>query len=120
MSDVYREWPGIFPIVGLLDGLLFKPGLFDNTPLRNFLANILKHHTVVRNASVGATDLDGGFLQRFYSLELDSVDDMINAVVSSASIEVFFPHADWNNSSYGDGGLMTLIDMEGAIEHCVN
>jgi len=97
-----------------------KPGLFDTTPLRDYLTGILNEHEVVRNISVGATDLDGGFLQRFYSLELDSKQDMVNAVLSSASIEIMFPHNDWNNSSYGDGGLKSMVDIIGAIEHCIN
>lgn len=45
---------------------------------------------------------------------------MINAVISSSAIEIMFPHNDWNNSSYGDGGLMSMIDIEASIEHCVN
>jgi len=54
--------------MGLMKGLLYKPGLFDSSPLRKFLDEKLKERKVVRNISVGATDLDGGFLQRFYSL----------------------------------------------------
>lgn len=61
-EDVYRDWIGWFPIMGLYEGVLNKPGLFDNTPLKNYLADILKTHDVVRNISVGATDMNANFL----------------------------------------------------------
>lgn len=46
-------------------------------------------------------------------------DDIVKAVVSSAAVPVAFPPSNWNNSTYSDGGLMHMVDIEGAIEHCI-
>jgi len=74
-GDVYRDWVGWFPIMGLLDGILNKPGLFDNQPLKNYLFDIFLTHKVEKNFSAGATDMNNNGLHRFHALDLTSKDD---------------------------------------------
>jgi len=31
-DDVYKNWP-----LGILDGLLYQPGIYDTTPLKDFV-----------------------------------------------------------------------------------
>jgi len=64
--------------------------------------------------------MDQGKLTRFYSLDLDNNEDIVNAVLSSSAVPSVFPHIDWNDATYSDGGLMTSIDFRGAVEGCID
>jgi len=75
---------------------------------------------MVRNITVGAADMDNNEYVRWRTSDLPTVEDQINAVISSSAIPMFFPHNDWNNASYSDGGTMNLLDIEGGIDMCVD
>jgi len=80
----------------------------------------LGEYAVVRNVTIGASDMNKAAFKRWKTSDLPTVDDQINAVLSSSAIPMFFPHNDWDNSSYSDGGLMHMIDLQGGIEHCLD
>ena len=68
---------------------LMGEGLYDDTPLLNFVTKIYKKHgsTVKRALSMGTVDLNSGNFIVFN----ETVSDPPKAVVSSSSIELMFP-----------------------------
>jgi len=107
-SSVYQNWPG-----GLVEGLLFEYGLFDTTPLKNYLrARYVKG--INRNITVGATNFNDGKFYQFSETE----KDILEGIVCSASPPLFFPHQRYKGSVYADGGCLVNLDYFGAVNRC--
>ena len=58
-SSIYQNWPG-----GIVDGLLFRPALYDTTPLKNTVSKYITK-APLRNIIVGATNLNSGEYKNF-------------------------------------------------------
>lgn len=83
-TDVYTTWtPG-----GLMQGLLYEKGLFNNTPLFNFLNSHLTEPPQ-RWLNIGATNIQTAELVRFN--ETLSKEETVQAVLCSASVPGIFP-----------------------------
>lgn len=110
-SDIYVEWKG-----GLIDGLLFQKGIYDNAPSQQ-LGKIWMKHGPVRNVTVGSTNLDIGILQNFNeSIGLAIID----AIIASGSVPFFFPPHDFEGYTWADGGCIINLDVFSAIERCLD
>ena len=55
-AKVYRDWPDIDP----LHGLLYEAGYFDNSPLEKTLLDYKKGRTVMKPAIVSSNDAHSG------------------------------------------------------------
>jgi predicted patatin/cPLA2 family phospholipase len=111
-SDVFVKWPG-----GILDGLFKQRGLFDSTPLKNFIANMLETRGGIkdRKVVVGATDLNLGTLQTWNETD----PEFAIGTLASASIPGAFPFVSTRGSQFGDGGVINSINVLSAIERCL-
>ena len=107
-----------------LDGLLFKPGMVDNSPLLNFLETtvIAAHTDFGRKVTIGTVNINDGTFHKF-TQDNTSYTDMAKAAFSSASIPTVFPPYSWtdeegNQRLFVDGSTATNINVEDAISEC--
>ena len=108
-SSIFVEWKG-----GLIDGLLFQRGLYDNSPAVNLSRTWI--NTPVRNITVGSTNLDLGILQNFNESVGLAIRD---AIIASGSLPGFFPPHDFEGYTWADGGCITNLYVFSAIERCL-
>jgi predicted acylesterase/phospholipase RssA len=105
---------------------LFKSGLFDTTPLDNFIAenlNITSLRNSGRHLKVGATCLDTGSFSTFKNLgkfEIfnETSKDIHKAVLASAAVPGVFPLVKINGKDYVDGGAVYLTPIKSALVKC--
>ena len=108
-SSIYVQWPG-----GLAQGVLLEPGLYDTTPLRNFVNSRLTKPPQ-RKVTVGATNLNTGTFDNFD----ESVGSQFNlAVLSSGAPPFIFPFIPFQGTNYADGGCLINLDVFQAISRC--
>mmetsp|Transcript_7391 Transcript_7391/g.8917 ORF Transcript_7391/g.8917 Transcript_7391/m.8917 type:complete len:215 (+) Transcript_7391:1-645(+) len=113
-SDIWVEWP-----LGVASGALLMPGAVDNGPLLHFLQEIVSTFDGVKRRFVmGSVNVDTTEYVQFTqdNIELWEIPD---AAVSSASIPFVFPHHDWRMGNFMDGGTVYNVNLEGAIQSCV-
>lgn len=113
-SDIYISWP-----FGLLEGVFFEEGLWDNSPQKDFLANTFAEFTakkLYRKININTVDFDTGEVYKYN--ETMPFDKIPKAVVSSTSMPFAFPHTRLDNHTFVDGGTVWNIDLSGAIERC--
>ncbi len=113
-KDIYQNW-----FAGPLEGLVFKTGLFDTTPLRNIIKETVKDQTLKRKFVCGATNFDNGFYDTWDEEKLFK-EDYEGAIVSSASVPVIFPVTPFDNNFYMDGGVKLSVDIASGINKCLN
>ena len=114
-SDVWKSW-----YLTPLDGLLFKAGMVDNSPLLAFLQStvIAGHTDFGRRITVGTVNINDGSFNKFDQTNT-SYADMAKAAFSSASIPTVFPPYNWEGKGlFVDGSTATNINVEDAITQC--
>jgi len=102
------DWKG-----GVVEGLTFRSGLYNDEPLRKTIA---KYWTgVKRNITVGTTNIANGEFVNFN----ETIGDLIQqASICSSSIPGFFPMQNWMGGNFVDGGVIYGNDIGEAIERC--
>lgn len=113
-SDIYTSWP-----LGMIQGLFFKEGLWDNASELTFLAGkfeAFKEKGIQRRVNIVTVDFDTGEMYRY--TENTPVEDIPAAVVASTSMPFAFPHTYLDGHTFVDGGTVWNIDLSGAIERC--
>ena len=109
-SDIYVEWGG-----GLIDGLLFQRGLYNNAPVIE-LGKKWITAAPRRNITIGSTNLDLGIFQNFdESLGMAIID----GIIASGSIPFFFPPHDFLGYAWADGGCIINLDVFSAVTRCL-
>jgi len=110
-SSIFVEWEG-----GLVDGLLFQRGAFDNQPLINTLN---KDYTlpISRNITIGSTNLDTGLFGDFN--ESLGRTDLLTAISCSACPPWYFPPTNFMGTTWVDGGCVINLDVFAAVERCL-
>jgi predicted acylesterase/phospholipase RssA len=109
-SSIYIDWPG-----GVLEGLLFRPGIYDDSPAIK-LANSLITKPLTRNLTIGSSNLDTGMYYVFNNSVEPAVAD---AIISSSSIPFFFPPHLFEGYSWIDGGVIINQNVFSAINTCL-
>ena len=110
-GDVYKDWSG-----GLVNGVLFHSGVYDNSPLQSYLDRIFKEKGgPKRKMVVSAVDVNSGS----YVLFNETEKELTRAIVSSASIPFVFPHQHWDQQGIlMDGGTVWNTNLVSAVERC--
>ena len=113
-KDVWQDW-----YLTPLDGLLFKAGMVDNSPLLEFLQNMIApFDDFGRRITVGTVNINDGKFNRFDQTNT-AFHDMAKAAFSSASIPTVFPPYSWEGKGlFVDGSTATNINVEDAISQC--
>lgn len=97
-TDVYSSFKG-----GIIQGLLYQKGLFDNNNARQLLKKFITT-TPKRKVSIGTCNLKSGLLKR-YKEDL-SLPDIIEATIASSSIPTIFPYSTFDSEIYVDGSAV--------------
>jgi hypothetical protein len=105
-SSVYVQWPG---------GVLFEPGVYDTSPLRQFLTSRLTKG-IQRPFTVGTTSLDTGTFVNFD--ETIGSQNLVEAIMCSGSPPFIFPYQNFQGNTFADGGCLINLDVFQAISRC--
>lgn len=97
--------------------LFWGNSILDNTPMRNTIHKYAGHYGINRNITVGTVNLNTGEFVNFSTAEL-TFDEMIEAIICSASIPIAFPPQQFRNETYVDGGTVNNIDIASCVTHC--
>jgi len=113
--DVFKSWTG-----GLLQGLFFKPGLFNSDPEFDYLRERIFTSPNKRNITVVATDFVTGEKVTFSEEDWAHDKEMaVNAAMFSSAVPVVFNYRNHNGKTYIDGGWSGEgLDVEDAIFKC--
>mmetsp|Transcript_1538 Transcript_1538/g.2713 ORF Transcript_1538/g.2713 Transcript_1538/m.2713 type:complete len:338 (-) Transcript_1538:193-1206(-) len=113
-STIYKQWKP----AGIITGLNKHSGIFDSQPLSDFLTKIFEEFEwkIKRKIVVSCVDVNSGS----YVVFNEKTTDIVNAVVSSASIPFIFPNVQFNASSVVcmDGGTVWNTNLVSAVERC--
>jgi predicted patatin/cPLA2 family phospholipase len=97
-----------------------KQSVFDNTPLRNTLNDIISNFTLPkRNIIIGATSLTTGKQKIYTERNMKTNNDMTNILLSSTAIPIIFPPNFYDNDYLVDGGLFSNELIDPAIDRCI-
>lgn len=114
VSTVFKFWPG-----GLLEGLFYKSGLVDNTPLIDFVNEQTSGRKVARKVSYAATDTDNAdYYVMDYNVSDTLPDDYVQAAIASSSIPAVFEHVQRDGRTLIDGGMLWNVDIPSAVRRC--
>jgi predicted patatin/cPLA2 family phospholipase len=113
-SDIYQNW-----WLGPLYGLLYKNSLYDTSPTKKLLAEIISTSTLKRQFVIGATDVESGAFTTWDEQTLNR-DEYIQAIMSSGGYPVFFPNIQFRNRTYMDGGVKVSMDVFSGINKCLD
>jgi hypothetical protein len=109
-SDIFVEWKG-----GLVAGLLFHGGIYNNDPAIE-LAHLWIKGARQRNITVGSVNLDLGLFGTFN----ESVGAaIVDAVQASSSVPFFFSPKNFEGFAWADGGGVINLDIESGILRCL-
>jgi predicted patatin/cPLA2 family phospholipase len=108
-KDIYKRWA--FP-------LMKKSGIYNNAPLKEFLKSTMEGRKVERKIIIGAVDLIEGEYKTWDETSLKSNEDLISAVLSSASVPAVFPFQSYDNGHFVDGGVNVGVDLLTGINKC--
>lgn len=110
-DQVYIEWPG-----GLVAGLLFHGGLYDNSPSVE-RGRETYNKPIKRNITVGSTNFDTGLYGTFNeSLGLDLLDGLL----CSSSPPFFIAPHTFQGYTWADGGCIMNMDAVAGILRCLD
>jgi len=112
-KDIWVEWPE-----GLLWGFFNESGIFDDTPLLNLLTTIISGapHGVQRSIIVSTVDTTTGAYLHFD--ESTPIEELPQAIISSASIPAVFPDQHYKGGILMDGGTVWNTNLVSAVEKC--
>jgi len=86
----------------LIYGLLIKSGIYDTSPLRDYLTKIIGTNLARdRPVIIGTTDANSG-TNVFINLTTLNDQDAIQAVMCSSAIPTLFPHQLFKGETYID------------------
>jgi predicted patatin/cPLA2 family phospholipase len=113
-SDIYKNWR-----FGMLEGLFFEEGLWDNSPEYAYLKgqfDQFDNKTLKRRVNINTVDFDTGEVYRYNeTMDWEKVPE---AVTASSSMPFAFPHTYMDGHVFVDGGSVWNFDLAGAIERC--
>ena len=107
---------------GMVKGVLKETGIFDTTPLHNFLTDFYneRNKTIHRKFVVSSVDANSGAYHLFNETIQNVTDDPMKAILSSASIPFVFPDQKWSqyNMVGIDGGTVWNTNLVSAVQRC--
>ena len=106
-SDVFEMWKG-----GLIYGLLWEEGIFNNQPLVDFVNSQVGGKVLKRKVSFGTADANSAGYEIYdYNATHTLPSDYVMSAVASASIPFAFPHVDRDGHTLIDGGSIWNLDI---------
>mmetsp|Transcript_17779 Transcript_17779/g.20261 ORF Transcript_17779/g.20261 Transcript_17779/m.20261 type:complete len:371 (+) Transcript_17779:31-1143(+) len=111
-ADIYQSWEG-----GMVQGLLFESSIFDESPIIPFLE---QHITLPpqRSIRISATDSNTASYITFKETDLPTADDLRTVMRSSSAVPMVFPHVNYLNYTFIDGGVLDCLNLGAAVAAC--
>jgi predicted acylesterase/phospholipase RssA len=112
--DIYQNW-----MLGPLEGMFFKTGLYDTSPLRKKIQSVVKDNDLKRKFVCGATNFETGSFDTWDEETLYR-EEYEDAIVSSGAFPVIFPINQFRGNYYMDGGVKISVDLASGINKCLD
>lgn len=114
-KSLFKQWPG-----GIIQGLLFEAGIFDNSPMEDLIKTIMNGRGLFRKTTLGTVDANSAeFVTYNYNATGDVPPDFITSVVSSGSLPGIFPYVIRDDGKVLiDGGIIYNANLMSAIHRC--
>ena len=110
------SWPGILP--GPVEGLLYHKGLFDESPMTDYLNDYFGNFTSIEKKVVlSAVDVESGMYTPFD--ETEGIENLGTLIRASASIPFAFEPTHYKDHWYMDGGTAWNVNLVGAVDKCL-
>jgi predicted acylesterase/phospholipase RssA len=104
--------------MGIVNGLMFKSGIYNNEPLLNLLTSAFKSlGSVKRKLVVASVDANTGRYVTFD--ETQPIEKLAFYTVASASIPFIFPHRNDGANVLVDASVVWNTNLGSAIEKCL-
>ena len=115
-KDTLAPWPGKLP--GPVEGLLYHKGLYDESPMTNYLNDYFTNFTDIgKKLVISAVDVESGEYTSFTeNVGLENLGTIIRA---SASIPFAFEPTHFQDHWYMDGGTVWNVNLKDAIDRCL-
>jgi len=104
---VVDSWTWGGDIVNFLDAFLFHDSIFQNTPLKQLIADHFDTANCQRKLYVGAYNRS---LHRYETFDTTATN-LPDAILASAAVPVIFPPVEIDTYLYEDGGVEHLIPV---------
>ena len=111
-SNFYRNWR----YGGIIRGLLFKQGLYDTSPLHEFIKAYFEFRTIHRHLHINSVDAQTGDIVGFD--ETNTIADLITGLCASTAVPFVFPPVKYQGHVLMDGGVAWNLDIASAILKC--
>jgi len=111
VEQVYKSWRW----GGIVRGLLFETGMYDNTPLKTYLNSHIK--SPKRQFYYGLVNTNtGAFVTKTHE---ESFNNYVSGILGSASFPGVFPTlAGSDGASYYDGAIGRSVNIADAVNNC--
>lgn len=112
-KDIYKNWA-----VGIVQGMLFEEGFYNNAPFMETCNKIFKDRELQRDLFISALNA-GNLNYEYFDTELIKKYGVCGAINASSSYSPLFPSGKYLGNRYYDGSIKYSIDFVSAITECV-
>lgn len=112
-TPLYQDWWG-----GVATGLFLKGGVYDSSPMKEFLQTQFKDVSLHREIEVGIADMLSGDFLTFTHQNMTDGDNLVDVLYSSFAFPGFFPPVEAFGSQFFDGSTIWDIDIFTAVNKC--
>jgi predicted acylesterase/phospholipase RssA len=88
-TSFYRNWR----FGGIVRGFLFKQGLYDTSPLHEFIKAYFESRTIHRPLHINSVDAQTGDIVGFD--ETNTISDLITGLCASTAVPFVFPPVEY-------------------------
>lgn len=99
---------------------IYDQSIYDNTPLCNTIYQELKPYngTTKRKFYISSVEVNTGKYTVFSNSDVNNIKSLVDIIISSSSIPIYFPPKLMNNKYYMDGGLYNNELIDSAVKFC--
>ena len=112
-NKLYKNWFG-----GIARGLFYEGGLYDSTPMEDFLKKEFNNTKIERALNLGIVNVEDGTYHDFSDKNITSSDNLVDSLYASMSFVGFFAPAKVLGADYFDGAALSALDIFDAVNRC--
>jgi predicted patatin/cPLA2 family phospholipase len=111
-NNLYQNWKW----GGIFNGLIFKQGLYDTSPLHEFIEDYFANRTIYRLVHFNSVDANTGEIVVFD--ETCDKETIVKGLCASTAVPFLFPPVKLGDRVLMDGGVAWNLDIASAIKKC--
>lgn len=111
-GSFYQNWKW----GGIIRGFLKEKGIYDSSPLHNFIGEYFRSRKIHRLLHINSVDANTGDIQAFD--ETNDIETLIKGLCASTAVPFLFPPVEYNGKILMDGGVAWNLDVASAILKC--